>query len=57
MRAELLLLCIALALVVLALVVLAGCGDGLEAQACDADPECPDPVWVEQLKGGEGEGG
>lgn len=56
MRAELfLLLCLAL-LVALTLVVLAGCGEGLEAQACADDLECPDPVRVEQLEGGEGEG-
>lgn len=54
---ELFLLCIALALVALALVVLAGCGEGLEAQACADDPKCPAPEWVEQLEGGEGEGG
>lgn len=36
--------------------MLLGCGEGLEAQACLSDPECPDPAWVEQLEGGEGEG-
>ena len=46
----------ALAAMVLTLVTLAGCGEGIEAQACADDPECPDPAWVEQLEGGEGEG-